>query len=151
MQVEPPVEPVELQGPEPEKGTVFNKHMVEGMLTEKVASMKASLDVLTLPESVVGLTQAESVISTYCVFREEANEALKCLEPYTDAALTPRHRDVRIALYVLASACDAHDLVKLGPTADLEQRLFVQAAVRFLKRFHIAMKPKKKKKRKKRR
>ena len=41
--------------------------------------------------------------------------------------------------------------MKLGPTADLEQRLFVQAAVRFLKRFHIAMKPKKKKKRKKRR
>lgn len=111
--------------------------MVEGMLCEMVASLKAAVDVLRLSEVESGLTQSENVRSSYAIWREELSIGCELLKEHHDSALNPRHRDVRWMMSDLHQWCVDNDLV-----ANEDESLnyeFVVRAIQFLKDFHRVM------------
>lgn len=120
-------------------GTVFDKTMVEGLFASKVSSMKYALDVLAAPEGVTGMDQGENLVATYCIFREEADELVSCLENYSDSSLTKRHREARQLFSEFLDWCEGSDLVKLGPGVDGPHLDFVRRAVGLLTAFHLVM------------
>lgn len=80
------------------KTTIFPKSCVEGLLAECLSSVHSSFVQLM---TNMDMTRIQNAKATYAITYGEVLKIIQCLEPYTDASLSPKHwmaRDVCIEM-----------------------------------------------------
>lgn len=129
------LEEVEVEGPSARRfKQVFPAQAVEGMLAATLAEIKGSLDALY--EGVV-TDEQKSAKATFFITWHHVNNAMFALELYSEAALRPKHADVRWAMRAMQDRM--RDNNPNGEGEDFDLAIFAHDMVDFMTAYHVCL------------
>ena len=124
---------------EPVKMTqIPTKEFLEPFIAQTLGSIYASIDCLRR-DSGVNLSRIKNVKSSYLIMGGELAALLDALKPYSDASLTPSHRDAR---KVCKKALERLEALKVMDAKAMHNKHvigFISVATAYLETMHIVL------------
>ena len=124
---------------EPVKMTqIPTKEFLEPFIAQTLGSIYASIDCLRR-DSGVNLSRIKNVKSSYLIMGGELAALLDALKPYSDASLTPSHRDAR---KVCKKALERLEALKVMDARAMHNKHvigFISVATAYLETMHIVL------------
>ena len=122
---------------------IFPFETVEAMLGETLASLYASVDALTPKnlKATKSLTKLQSIRATASLWYLETRTALDLLEPYHDASLNPKHRDLRTLLSIVTREIEGSKIAEAKSTKSKEAVKLARLFSSTLEAYHRLLHP----------
>jgi len=128
---------VTVYDPDSRTGMVGKASIVEGLLAESLASIKASLDYLYGQIGPDSSPAEEDIVNTFKSIAIDLMSMVAGLTGYHDAALKPKHRAVRSVYVAMLARMKDNDIQGGGEPGELAR--FAEDVVDFLECVHVCM------------